>query len=66
MKVIVVNKNQLAIPLNKIDFIKWEEMTGGKALVKVGAGCQSHLLEFDDKEASIAFYENTIKLIEEL
>jgi len=66
MKLISFPSSHLVIPVNHIDFMKWEEMAGGMVLVKVGTGGFTHHLEFVIKEEAIKFYEETITSISEL
>lgn len=66
MQMISLAASHLVIPINKIDGIKWEEMAGGKLLVKLWSGGYIHHLEFDDKEQAINFYDETIQSIREL
>ncbi len=66
MKIAVHHKDKLALSLANIDFVKLEEMAGGRAMVKVGTGGVIHHLEYDTKEEAMAFYEKIIEEIREL
>ena len=56
----------LAIPVNHISFIKWEEMSGGRALVKIGTGGSTHHIDFDTIEDAMRFYDVVLEEIEKL
>lgn len=60
------NDTNLSIPVGSIDYVRWEESSGGRAFVKVGTGGTVHHVTFDDKESALLFYDEVIKALEEL
>jgi hypothetical protein len=67
MQVIKGLKNSnLAIPVDRIDWINWEDGAKGRYIIKIGTGGATHILDCDNKEELIAAYDGIIKFIEEL
>jgi len=67
MRLITHDKDDyFAIPVNRIDWIKLEDAAGGKYFLKIGAGGQTHIFNFDQRAPAYDYYDAVKKSIEEL
>ena len=67
MQLIKVSKaSRLSIPIDRIDYINWEESAGGKALMKLGTGGIIHHIEFDSHAEAEESFNRIMGLIEQL
>jgi hypothetical protein len=59
-------EDAFVIPVNHIAWISMEEASGGRSLIKIGAGGVTHHFNCDNKEAARDVYDEIIESIQEL